>query len=49
MARATQVSSCLGQRVDGARTKLLGGGLPIIVDGQVVGGIGPSNGTIASL
>jgi len=29
--------------------KVVGRRLSIIVDGQVVGGIGPSNGTIASL
>jgi uncharacterized protein GlcG (DUF336 family) len=29
------------------RLTLLGGGLPIIVNGQVVGGIGASGGTIA--
>jgi uncharacterized protein GlcG (DUF336 family) len=41
-APMTQVLSFLKQ----PRLTLLGGGVPIIVDGQVVGGIGSSGGTI---
>jgi len=42
-APAVTVQSFLKQ----PRLTLLGGGMPIIVDGQVVGGIGASGGTIA--
>ena len=42
-APAATVQSFLKQ----PRLTLLGGGIPIVVDGQVVGGIGASGGTIA--
>jgi uncharacterized protein GlcG (DUF336 family) len=42
-APAVTVQSFLKQ----PRLTLLGGGMPIMVDGQVVGGIGASGGTIA--